>query len=74
MHRCLWTLSLREVLQHVKEFCLDKEKELEEGRVQLKGNKIPKGLASVENLFDRHDRFVNKKLPSLLIVQDIISV
>ncbi|KAH9327884.1 hypothetical protein KI387_044376, partial [Taxus chinensis] len=28
---------------------------------QLKGNKIPKGLVSLERLFDRHDHFVKKK-------------
>ncbi|KAH9303794.1 hypothetical protein KI387_008198, partial [Taxus chinensis] len=27
----------------------------EEGVIKLKGNKIPKGLVSLEDLFDKHD-------------------
>lgn len=26
--------------------------------IQLKGNKIPKGLVSLEKLFDKHDRYI----------------
>ncbi|KAH9323803.1 hypothetical protein KI387_018442, partial [Taxus chinensis] len=37
------------------------ESEGNDGIRQLKGNKIPKGLVSLERLFDRHDRFVKKK-------------
>ncbi|KAH9304902.1 hypothetical protein KI387_009306, partial [Taxus chinensis] len=37
------------------------ESEEKDGICQLKGNKIPKGLVSLERLFDRHDRFVKKK-------------
>ncbi|KAH9320105.1 hypothetical protein KI387_021874, partial [Taxus chinensis] len=37
------------------------ESEGNDGICQLKGNKILKGLVSLERLFDRHDRFVKKK-------------
>ncbi|KAH9290853.1 hypothetical protein KI387_034970, partial [Taxus chinensis] len=37
------------------------ESEGNDGICQLKGNKIPKGLVSLERLFNRHDRFVKKK-------------
>ncbi|KAH9306474.1 hypothetical protein KI387_010878, partial [Taxus chinensis] len=39
----------------------DNESEGNDGICQLKGNKIPKGLVSLERLFDRHDHFVKKK-------------
>ncbi|KAH9299017.1 hypothetical protein KI387_030699, partial [Taxus chinensis] len=29
--------------------------------IQLKGNKIPKGLVSLEGLFDKHDHFIQDK-------------
>lgn len=29
--------------------------------LQLKGNKIPKGLVSLERIFDKHDPYVKKK-------------
>ncbi|KAH9295655.1 hypothetical protein KI387_039243, partial [Taxus chinensis] len=29
--------------------------------IQLKGNKIPKGLVSLEGFFDKHDRFIQNK-------------
>ncbi|XP_059078205.1 uncharacterized protein LOC131043644 [Cryptomeria japonica] len=32
--------------------------------LQLKGNKIPKGLVSLEKLFDKHDRYVKKQQKS----------
>ncbi|KAH9304239.1 hypothetical protein KI387_008643, partial [Taxus chinensis] len=31
------------------------------GVLKLKGNKIPKGLVSLKELFDRHDRFVKDR-------------
>ncbi|KAH9319768.1 hypothetical protein KI387_021537, partial [Taxus chinensis] len=33
----------------------------DEGMIRLKYNKIPKGLVSLENLFDKHDRFICEK-------------
>ncbi|KAH9310508.1 hypothetical protein KI387_025543, partial [Taxus chinensis] len=33
----------------------------EDGVIKLKGNKIPKGLVSLEDLFDKHDRFIQEK-------------
>ncbi|KAH9312360.1 hypothetical protein KI387_027395, partial [Taxus chinensis] len=33
----------------------------DEGMIRLKGNKIPKGLVSLEDLFDKHDRFIHEK-------------
>ncbi|KAH9292382.1 hypothetical protein KI387_042434, partial [Taxus chinensis] len=32
-----------------------------DGIIQLKGNKIPKGLVSLEEIFDKHDRFIKEK-------------
>ncbi|KAH9312256.1 hypothetical protein KI387_027291, partial [Taxus chinensis] len=37
------------------------ESEEKDSVCQLKGNKIPKGLVSLERLFDWHDRFMKKK-------------
>ncbi|KAH9296368.1 hypothetical protein KI387_039956, partial [Taxus chinensis] len=34
---------------------------IDEGVIKLKGNKIPKGLVSLEDLFDKHDRFIQEK-------------
>ncbi|KAH9308929.1 hypothetical protein KI387_036840, partial [Taxus chinensis] len=39
----------------------DGESKGSDGICQLKENKIPKGLVSLERLFDRHDRFVKNK-------------
>ncbi|KAH9327431.1 hypothetical protein KI387_007609, partial [Taxus chinensis] len=39
----------------------DKESKGNDDICQLKGNKIPKGLVSLERLFNRHDRFVKNK-------------
>ncbi|XP_059066420.1 uncharacterized protein LOC131857730 [Cryptomeria japonica] len=44
-----------------KEFSLERAKELPDGIMQLKGNKIPKGLVSLEHLFDRNDAYKNNK-------------
>ncbi|KAH9326476.1 hypothetical protein KI387_006654, partial [Taxus chinensis] len=33
----------------------------EEGVIKLKGNKIPKGLFSLEDIFDKNDRFIQEK-------------
>lgn len=38
-----------------KEFSPDLKQEENEGIVQLKGNRIPKGFVSLERLFDHHD-------------------
>ncbi|KAH9296575.1 hypothetical protein KI387_040163, partial [Taxus chinensis] len=32
-----------------------------EGVIKLKGNKFPKGLVSLEDLFEKHDRFIQVK-------------
>ncbi|KAH9308976.1 hypothetical protein KI387_036887, partial [Taxus chinensis] len=32
-----------------------------DGIIQLKGNKIPKGLVSLEEIFDKHDNFIKEK-------------
>ncbi|KAH9310024.1 hypothetical protein KI387_037935, partial [Taxus chinensis] len=39
-----------------------KEETDQDGCIKLKGNKIPKGLVSLEDLFDKHDRYVNSKV------------
>lgn len=44
-----------------KEFSLEQAKELSDGIMQLKGNKIPKGLFFLECLFDRHDAYKKRK-------------
>ncbi|XP_059077844.1 uncharacterized protein LOC131876445 [Cryptomeria japonica] len=44
-----------------KEFSLERAKELPDGIMQLKGNKIPKGLVSLEHLFDHNDAYKNNK-------------
>ncbi|XP_059076654.1 uncharacterized protein LOC131875933 [Cryptomeria japonica] len=44
-----------------KEFSLEQAKELPDGIMQLKENKIPKGLVSLERLFDRNDAYKNNK-------------
>lgn len=41
-----------------KEFSPDTQEEVHDGMLQLKGNKIPKGLVSLERLFDRKDGYV----------------
>ncbi|KAH9287447.1 hypothetical protein KI387_031564, partial [Taxus chinensis] len=33
----------------------------DEGVIKLKGNKIPKGLVSLEDLFDKNKRFIQEK-------------
>ncbi|KAH9290276.1 hypothetical protein KI387_034393, partial [Taxus chinensis] len=33
----------------------------QDGCINLKGNKIPKGLVSLEELFDKHDRYVKSR-------------
>lgn len=38
-----------------------KEEEKEPEILHLKGNTIPKGMVSLESLFDKHDQFVKKK-------------
>ncbi|KAH9320393.1 hypothetical protein KI387_044493, partial [Taxus chinensis] len=38
-----------------------KEEMNQDGCIKLKGNKIPKGLVSLENLFDKHDRYIKSK-------------
>ncbi|KAH9293654.1 hypothetical protein KI387_041146, partial [Taxus chinensis] len=55
-----------EVRIHTKKQVAKEEKEGiegvdEEGVIKLKGNKIPKGLVSLEDLFDKHDRFIQEK-------------
>lgn len=42
-----------------KELCPNKKKELG-GIIHLKGNKIPKGVVSLEWLFDRHDGYCRR--------------
>ncbi|KAH9302158.1 hypothetical protein KI387_013741, partial [Taxus chinensis] len=46
-----------------RESITDQKDESEENDCicQLKGNKIPKGLVSLERLLNRQDRFVKKK-------------
>ncbi|XP_059071744.1 uncharacterized protein LOC131869725 [Cryptomeria japonica] len=43
---------------------------MNDGVIQLKGNKIPKGLVSLERLFDRHDAFKKGKDERIPVVQD----
>ncbi|KAH9319264.1 hypothetical protein KI387_021033, partial [Taxus chinensis] len=38
-----------------------KEETDQDGCIKLKGNKIPKGLVSLEELLDKHDRYVKSK-------------
>ncbi|KAH9305638.1 hypothetical protein KI387_010042, partial [Taxus chinensis] len=30
----------------------------QDGCIKLKGNKVPKGMVSLEDLFDNHDRYI----------------
>lgn len=39
----------------------ERAKELPDGIMQLKGNKIPRGLVSLEYMFDRNDAYKNNK-------------
>ncbi|KAH9314313.1 hypothetical protein KI387_022940, partial [Taxus chinensis] len=39
-----------------------KEETDQDGCIKLKGNKIPKGLVSFEDLFDKHDRYMKSKV------------
>ena len=39
----------------------DENYDTSEGVIQLKENKIPKGLITLEKLFEKHDRYVNEK-------------
>ncbi|KAH9331977.1 hypothetical protein KI387_004085, partial [Taxus chinensis] len=39
----------------------NRESEINNGICQLKGNKIPKGLVSLEHFFNRHDHFFKEK-------------
>lgn len=41
-----------------KESIIEDFKAIESSIIQLKGNHIPKGLVSLEDIFDRHDRHV----------------
>ncbi|KAH9288747.1 hypothetical protein KI387_032864, partial [Taxus chinensis] len=34
----------------------------QDGCIKLKGNKIPKGLVSLEDIFDKHDRYMKSKV------------
>lgn len=43
-----------------RENCPDSMDLKEEKVIQLKGNCIPKGLISIENLFDRRDSFIRQ--------------
>lgn len=54
-----------------KEFSPDRAKELIDGVMQLKGNKIPKGIVSLECLFDRHDAYKKNKGDKSPEVQDV---
>lgn len=42
------------------EFCPDEKGSFREGVVQLKGNRIPKGLVTLESLFDHNDKSVRR--------------
>lgn len=44
-----------------RKISLDSRKELKLGEEQLKGNKIPHHLISLEKLFERHDAFIRKE-------------
>ncbi|KAH9308267.1 hypothetical protein KI387_036178, partial [Taxus chinensis] len=39
-----------------------KEEMDQDGCIKLKGNKIPKGMVSLEDLFDKHDRYMKSKV------------
>ncbi|XP_059077939.1 uncharacterized protein LOC131876533 [Cryptomeria japonica] len=52
-----------------KEFSPDTLEEVHDGMLQLKGNKIPKGLVSLERLFDRKDGYVKKRDQETPVVQ-----
>lgn len=54
-----------------KEFSPEWAKELSDGIMQLKGNKIPNGLVSLECLFDRHDAYKKRKDEQIPAVQDV---
>ncbi|XP_059067483.1 uncharacterized protein LOC131858300 [Cryptomeria japonica] len=46
-----------------KEFCPDPSIDSDKNFIQLKGNKILKGLVSLERFFTRNDMFIGKKTP-----------
>lgn len=52
-----------------KEFSPNTPEELHDGMLQLKGNKIPKGLVSLEHLFDRKDGYVKQRDKEAPVVQ-----
>lgn len=52
-----------------KEFSPNTLEEVHDGMLQLKGNKIPKGLVSLECLFNRKDRYVKQRDKEALVVQ-----
>lgn len=54
-----------------KESSPERVKELVDGVMQLKENKIPKGLVSLEHLFDRHDAYKKRKGDKPPEVQDV---
>lgn len=53
-----------------KDFSLEPSQEINVEVIQLKGNKIPKGLVSLECLFDHHDVFSKKKDERIPTIQD----
>ncbi|KAH9316615.1 hypothetical protein KI387_025242, partial [Taxus chinensis] len=39
-----------------------KEEMDQDGCIKLKGKKIPKGMVSLEDIFDKHDRYMKSKV------------
>lgn len=54
-----------------KEFSPKWAKDLSDGVIQLKENKIPKWLVSLERLFNRHDAYKKRKDEQIPVVQDV---
>lgn len=53
-----------------KDFSPDSPKELHDGVLDLKGNKIPKGMVSLERIFDRKDGYVKQGEKETPIIQN----
>lgn len=49
---------------HFKESLTEDSRATDFGIIQLRGNQIPKGLVSLENIFDRHDQYIQDQKSS----------
>lgn len=76
IHNFLWCANIFTSLFYegleasCKEFSLDSPEELHDGVLQLKGNKIPKDLVSLERLFDRKDGYVKQGEKETPVIQN----